>query len=96
MDGKVAEVIDKYSVAINRGSEHGVQPGMLYALGIDVVDPDTGDTLGYHTALNVVVDRVFPKFCVGVSYRRVPAHRSVVTVNVGYDARRILPGEGDV
>ena len=47
--GKVAKIIDDYSVLINVGSQHGVTNGMrfvIYEEGEEVLDPDTGESLG--------------------------------------------------
>lgn len=49
IEGKVAEVIDIYTVVINRGNEHGVEEDMrfvIYELGEEIKDPDTDESLG--------------------------------------------------
>lgn len=49
IEGKVAKIIDTYTVVINRGREHGVEDGMrfiIYDPGEDITDPDTGESLG--------------------------------------------------
>jgi len=54
LDIKVARVLDDYTVVLNKGGEHGIGSGqrfLIYALGDDVADPDTGESLG---ALEVV------------------------------------------
>jgi hypothetical protein len=46
---KVVAVIDDDRVAINRGTENGVKLGqryLVYELGKEVTDPDTGASLG--------------------------------------------------
>jgi hypothetical protein len=46
--GKVAEIINERSLAINRGKEHGVRTGMHFlVLGppADVKDPESGEVL---------------------------------------------------
>ena len=45
--GKVA-LVKPYCVVINRGSEQGVMPGMIFLLYNNIVvdDPDTGEYLG--------------------------------------------------
>jgi len=46
---KVVFVVDDYQVAINRGSENGIKLGqrfLVYELGKEVIDPDTGSSLG--------------------------------------------------
>ena len=46
----VVLVIDEYNVAINRGSEHGVEIDKRFAIyGTtieDIIDPETGENLG--------------------------------------------------
>ncbi len=49
IEGKVAEIIDTVTVAINRGYAHGVEEGMrfiIYELGNEIKDPDTKESLG--------------------------------------------------
>jgi len=49
IEGKVAEVLDKYSLAANIGQGEGVEPGMkfeVYEEGPMVTDPETGEELG--------------------------------------------------
>ena len=48
--GKVAQIINSREVALNVGSEHGVELNMLFDIltpkGYDIRDPDTGEILG--------------------------------------------------
>lgn len=47
--GKVVDVIDPSRVAINRGNLHGVRTGqkfLIYAIGQELTDPDTNESLG--------------------------------------------------
>jgi len=49
IEGKVAKILDGSNLIINVGSSHGVQPGLrliVFAPGDEVVDPDTGESLG--------------------------------------------------
>src|SRR3712207_6509679 len=50
VEGKVAKILGKGEVVLNRGREHGVRQGMLFEIfapeGEEVWDPDTGETLG--------------------------------------------------
>jgi len=49
IEGKVAKILDKYSLVINRGREHGVTEDMrfvIYQEGETIIDPDGGKTLG--------------------------------------------------
>jgi hypothetical protein len=47
---KVAKILGKGEIVLNRGSSHGVRTGMLFEIfapeGEEVWDPDTGETLG--------------------------------------------------
>lgn len=47
----VVQVIDKYTIVINRGSEHGVKFGerfLVYSLSDkEITDPETGKSLGF-------------------------------------------------
>lgn len=50
VEGKVAKIMGKGEIVVNRGRQHGVRPGMLFEIfapeGEEVWDPDTGETLG--------------------------------------------------
>ena len=49
VDCKVAGIIDKYRVVINRGSNHGVQVGqrfLILSIGEELFDPDSKESLG--------------------------------------------------
>ena len=50
VEGKVAKILGKGEIVLNRGRAHGVRTGMLFEIfapeGEEVWDPDTGETLG--------------------------------------------------
>jgi hypothetical protein len=50
VEGKVAKILGKGEIVLNRGRSHGVRTGMLFEIfapeGEEVWDPDTGETLG--------------------------------------------------
>ena len=49
IEGKVAKILDEYSLIINVGQADGVTPEskfVVYAQGDEVTDPDTGESLG--------------------------------------------------
>ncbi len=50
IEGKVAGILTKRELAINRGDADGVEIGMRFAIlnrqGVDIKDPDTGVILG--------------------------------------------------
>lgn len=68
IEGSVARVEDQYNLIINRGSEHGVEVGMEFAVmsddGDEIIDPETGDVIGELPSekLRVRVFEVQPKF----------------------------------
>jgi hypothetical protein len=50
IEGKVARILDEYSIVINVGRNNGVVNGMVFAVFVqsneEVKDPDSGDVLG--------------------------------------------------
>jgi hypothetical protein len=50
VEGKVAKILGKGEIVLNRGSSHGIRQGMIFEIfapeGEEVWDPDTGETLG--------------------------------------------------
>lgn len=66
---KIAKIIDEYRVVVNAGSNDFIKDGdflEVYQPGQEVIDPDTGESLGaldFIKAKLRVVD-VFPKMCV--------------------------------
>ena len=49
IEGKVAKILDEFTLIINVGSAQGVSAGMrfiIYATGDEIVDPDSGESLG--------------------------------------------------
>lgn len=82
---RVAKVIDEYSLALNRGDDHGIMVGDVFSVGSQpIIDPETGEDLGSYPKVRVKVVHVHPKFCVAVTYRSVSNVRdAVVTVDIG-------------
>ena len=80
--GKVARVLNSREIAINKGSDDGVEIGMIFKIlstkGSEIKDPDTGKPLGsvdlVKTSVKVTV--VQERIAVASTYR---SHR----VNVG-------------
>lgn len=66
---KIAKIIDEFKVVVNAGSNDFIKDGdflEVYQPGQEVIDPDTGESLG---ALDFIkaklrVVNVFPKMCV--------------------------------
>ncbi|XVS65781.1 hypothetical protein ACQPYE_06900 [Actinosynnema sp. CA-299493] len=76
IEGKVAKILTPRELVINRGSNHGVDVGMQFAvlnpLGVDVKDPDTGEILGSIEVPKVIVKvvRVSPTLSVAGTFRK--------------------------
>ena len=73
--GKIAKIINSRDLAINIGSEQGVEVNMLFDVltprGYDIADPDTGEILGSLDVpkTRVKIKRVYPKLSVASTYR---------------------------
>ncbi|OHU30926.1 hypothetical protein [Mycobacteroides franklinii] len=73
--GKVADIVDRYSVLVNKGDEAGVEVGMIFsvigATGTAVRDPETGEDLGTLPIekARIRVTEVYSKFCQAETYR---------------------------
>lgn len=73
--GKVAEVVSDREVILNRGSIHGVAPGMYFAIlnphTVGVTDPDTEESLGDIRMVKIVVRavEVAPKITLARTFR---------------------------
>lgn len=73
--GKVAEVVSDREVILNRGSEHGVRPGMYFAIldpdAVGITDPETGEPLGDIKVVKIVVRAtdVAPKITLARTFR---------------------------
>lgn len=75
IEAKVAKVLDGDGVVLNRGTNHGVDIGMVFEIGDDrllgIKDPDTGEDLGEirgdRVALEIV--RIGPKASLAIAYR---------------------------
>lgn len=47
--GKIARILDEYTVVLNVGKEHGVKKGMMFLIyqeGEEICDPDSKESLG--------------------------------------------------
>ena len=60
IEGKVAQILNRRELVINRGTADGVQKGMKFAVlnrkGVAIHDPDTGEPLGSLPIAKVVVE----------------------------------------
>ncbi len=73
--GRVACVLNSREVALNVGANNGVEVGMYFDIldskGEDIVDPDTGESLGFidRPKVSVRVTKVQEKLSVASTYR---------------------------
>lgn len=97
--GKVAEIVDEYTVVINRGHEHGVEEDMrfvIYELGEEIKDPKTEEYLGKfeYVKAKVEVVNVQEKFSTAKTYEThtmtMPAIQAIALVR-GQTMRNELP-----
>lgn len=95
MNGQVAYIEDDYTLVINRGSQAGVTPGMVFAVQTEsdqvITDPESGRELGRLTQekLRVKVFDVQPLFARAHTVARTDDFyglfqaTAVVTIDVG-------------
>ena len=73
--GKVARILNSREVALNIGTDHGVDLGMVFEIlapnGDVIKDPDSGETLGVVNLAKtrVQIKRVSNRFAVAATYR---------------------------
>lgn len=73
--GKIAKVLNSREVALNVGTEHGVQSGMTFDILFpgsgEVTDPDTGEVLGSVDLprTSVRITKAHDKFAIATTYR---------------------------
>jgi hypothetical protein len=76
IEGSVARVEDQFTLIINRGSEHGVELGMQFAVMADggdpIIDPETNEVIGELPTekLRVQVFDVHPKYSRAETFRK--------------------------
>lgn len=74
--GSVARVVSDRELIINRGSEHGVTEGMIFkvldAVPVEIIDPETQESLGAVQRVKVVVNahEVSDKFTIVRTFRQ--------------------------
>lgn len=82
IQGKVARILNSRELAINIGSENGVQVGMNFDVldpkGENITDPDTGEILGslMRPKVRVKIIRTLERLSIAATYKKK-------TVNVG-------------
>lgn len=75
--GRVARVINANRLVINRGAEHGVETGWVYAVlrpeNEVILDPESGEVLGEIELekIRVKVIEVYERMSVASPYRRI-------------------------
>jgi hypothetical protein len=93
---RVVEVIDPFKVVVNRGSS-SVKKGqrlLIYAVGKELFDPDTNESLGRLEVVRGtgVVTHVQERLCTVTSDQRGSTTRRTIKRN---DAFSIIQGRGD-
>lgn len=110
IEGKVAAILSRTELIINRGSDHGVSKGDKFYVEAEigpVYDPETNEDLGKLTRVwgNVEVTRIAEKFCLaGTEYvpGRDPmsslASLAAATLRLGPTGhyRQLPVAEGDI
>jgi hypothetical protein len=81
IEGKVAQVLNVRELVINKGSEHGVTRGMVFAVlnrqGVRILDPETEEELGSVEIPKVLVKAVRVEPLLAVA-RTFVEHRQVI------------------
>jgi hypothetical protein len=73
IEGKVAKIVDPYTIVINKGSEDGVEEDMrfvIYEQGDEIIDPETRGSLGKfeYVKAKVKVTYIHEKYSVAETY----------------------------
>jgi cell shape-determining protein MreC len=96
IEGSIARVEDQYTVIINRGSEHGVEDGMIFAVMAEdvdpIIDPETDEVIGQlpREKLRVKVFEVHPK------YSRAQTFRTFVRPGISFTGLSALAAENSM
>lgn len=82
--GIVVKIIDPYTIAINRGSEHGIRIGMRYLVyneGEELFDPETRESLGRLELICGVgeITHVQPKLSTLQSDKKIIKHKRTIS-----------------
>ena len=73
IEGKVAAIVNRRELVINRGADAGVQEGMKFRVMdrlLEITDPESNETLGTleREKVRVKVSEVHPKFSLAMTY----------------------------
>ena len=103
VEGKIAAILDRTSVVINRGSDHGVEKGTefyIYSRLGPFFDPDSGENLGETTKIwgKVRATIIENRFCVAeTDYRSSYAMLPMIALENLFRTRIELPvDESDI
>ena len=103
IEGKVAGIVDEYTVVINQGHKDGVEEDMrfvIYEPGEEIKDPDTDKSLGKfeYVKAKVEVVNVQEKFSTAETYEThtmtMPAIQALAQLS-GQTSRNELPLDND-
>ena len=77
IEGKVAKIVDPYTIVINKGSEDGVEEDVrfvIYELGDEIIDPVTRGSLGNfeYVKAKVKVTYTDEKYSIAETYETYP------------------------
>jgi hypothetical protein len=76
IQGSVARILTTRELVVNRGSDHGVEAGMLFAVydkePEDVIDPETQESIGriFRSKVVVKVKRVGKRFSMAETFKK--------------------------
>ena len=72
INAKVAKILDSRQLVLNRGLEHKIKKGMIFAIleEIEVIDPDTRKSIGKFDVekVRVIINQVYELFSVGKTF----------------------------
>lgn len=88
IEGRVAKVLNKREVVVNRGSAHGVERGMQFGIieeSEQFIDPETNEPLGAitRTKIRVRVSDVQPRFSIARTYETYQVNEPQSYVTLG-------------
>ena len=88
IEGKVAKILDEYSIVINVGRDNGVVNGMVFVVFVqsddEIKNPDSGEVLGKleHVKDHVFVAHVQDKFSTCVAGEKEASSREAASQGV--------------
>jgi hypothetical protein len=97
IEGRVAQILNERELVINRGRQHGVVIGMQFAVlavdAVNVVDPETGESLGAldRPKVRVQVTEVQEKFSICETFELVEVAGNIISPADFFRPTRILP-----